>query len=477
MHLHVLGIFFLTIPNQAFSKGTNSSPFFTFDEKIEHGRKKVKKYHAEKLRLLSEVSNLKNSIDELKKNPFEGSSELMRVYENDLKNAELTASDNARWVQKWRWRIRLAMNESLKLVDVCTPGKSEDLSSFKPNLQTLHRVGSNDSIGSSSSEELLRIIETRPVDCDADFDQAIEAASRLYSNSPEPAVSAFDDRFGRDWQARHPEAIRIARGRISPELRPALDNLLADINNPTLAVKRAIKNDVRNFYEVPGAATPIGLMSATEGRVHYDAIQRDLPAASYMHERPFTARIEGHGLNIEAIDGISKLAKEQFDAGKDSATVVLGNGAHWVTLTLNRKNREIALIDSMKDSHYFSDNEQRILEDIIHAHNPTFTKRTRMISAEQQKDGHNCMIFALLNAHQIAKKGDTDAYQEVTASLSSKKLGTYGDIETIGSSGRMHRPPVGYSAENYGSFMNGFRAETMRLMRANGYQGRLGERN
>ena len=80
------------------------------------------------------------------------------------------------------------------------------------------------------------------------------------------------------------------------------------------------------------------------------------------------------------------------------------------------------------------------------------------------------MIFALLNAHQVAKRADVNAYQEVTAALAGGSLRNYDDALSIGTPGeggrvnRMAEPPASYDASRYRPFMEAFRARTRGLI-------------
>ncbi len=260
-------------------------------------------------------------------------------------------------------------------------------------------------------------------------------------------------------------------------IRSELQRLLTEARDPSQKSRRVILR--RNAESVvgsrltedgftSGSESESGWLLAEEGAMHYDMIHEGV-VTSYVHPTPISARVMVDGsLNSSAFIDFAAHASEEFARGKIIATGVVGSGSHWVTLVVSRHDSSIRVLDSMQSTHYFSVTELGQIVDVfknLGVFPGSNAVKTEQIVTGQQRDGHNCMIFALLNAHQVAKKSDLNAYQEVTHALVSGKLNKYEDINKIGDSNeRVEIPQFVYVSETYHPFMNSFRQKTQQLI-------------
>ena len=295
----------------------------------------------------------------------------------------------------------------------------------------------------------------------------LSAIARMYDVSPNAAFNRFLDKSPKESPSALTERIRPLPDRA----QQVLLRIHAESALPKARERREIlQNSAVSLFTGsdvrPGSASPTGWLRAEEGQLHYDLLQRNLNQQAWMSPTVYAAKTEGR-LNEESFKTIASEAGSQLQQGKSLATVVVGSGSHWVTLVLDKAHRKVTTLDPMGESSFFNPDQQRqIARWLEPAFGGTGSLVTELIPTRQQKDSHNCMIFSLLNAHQIAKRADREAYQEVTASLDRGALRTYDDIQRIGERGERRRiPGEGYDQSRYLEFMNSFRAKTLELGR------------
>ncbi len=296
----------------------------------------------------------------------------------------------------------------------------------------------------------------------------LSAIARMTDVSPNAAFGRFLDKFSEMSLSALTERIRP----LPVRAQQVLFRIHAEAGLPKAWERRGIlQNSAVSLFTgsdlSPGSASPKGWLRAEEGQLHYDLFQRNLSQQAWMSPAVYAAKIGEGLLNEESFKTIAREAGSQLQQGKSLATVVVGSGAHWVTLVLDQAHRKVTTLDPMGESSFFKPEQQRqIARWLEPAFGGTGSLVTELIPTGQQRDSYNCMIFSLLNAHQIAKRADHEAYQEVTASLDRGALRTYDDIQRIGERGeRRPIPGEGYDQSRYLEFMNSFRAKTLELGR------------
>ncbi len=297
---------------------------------------------------------------------------------------------------------------------------------------------------------------------------------------PQAAIRAFENNFPENgWPLIERTVNGLPAASLSLEVKQRFLALFREVQDPAQRERRVVlrrsADDIRTSRELERGFvlgsdrnSPDGWLLAGEGAMHYDLMHEGLHARALVFSNPETVR-DGGQLNLERFRHIGDHLSGQFaGGGKGLGTVVVGNGGHWVTLVVDRDQRSITVVDSMQNSGYFSPDELKAIQGVFQRRGlfpGTGPVRTSIIAAGQQRDGQNCMIFALLNAHQVAKRGDVNAYQEVTHAIAQGRLNSYGDIQNIGPE-RLPLPGKSYEQGLYRGFMKNFRDKTLELLRA-----------
>jgi len=300
------------------------------------------------------------------------------------------------------------------------------------------------------------------------------ALTLLARVNPKKALQAYDDQnFG----------LAGAEDVIPAEHKAEYLRLLVEARDPVKSGRRRVMRTSaqsllagRAVGDSPGSDSERGSLLAAEAVLHGDLLLADVPRGVHVALSPESVRTGHHSLDVPRLRNLARAWRE---SAQGFSTAIVGDGRHWVTLVVNRDKREITVLDPMPATQYFTAEELAQLPGIYQSQGVfpgAAPVSVRLVSTGQQRDDYNCMIFALLNAHQVAKKSDVNAYQEVTAALVRGELRTYDDARAIGSSvgkfgsgGAAHRlehpPAAGYDPSNYTPFMNAFRARTRELIR------------
>ena len=333
-----------------------------------------------------------------------------------------------------------------------------------------------------SRENLVELLENRESRQGRGKAIALTLLARLNRTA---ALQALDDNFKNQVGVYQVDQLRAAEAQIPEPDRADYRSLVSEGIDPAQGRRREVlrgnAQSLRQSIE-PGEARSYpgsdphssdGYLQAGEGALHYDLMHAGVPQNVAVTESPLTARaFAGGPLLRENFTSLASGIAEKFRSGKSLATAVLGNGAHWVSLVVDHESRTVTVLDSMQGTGYFSEEEKSQLgaifkEQVFRGDDPV---PVNLVATGQQRDGNNCMIFALLNAHQVAKKANVNAYQEVTAALAGGTLQRYDDALSIGAPGaggrvnRLAKPPAGYDSSRYRPFMEAFREKTRGLI-------------
>ncbi|MEO5969358.1 MAG: hypothetical protein ABIQ95_05480, partial [Bdellovibrionia bacterium] len=218
-------------------------------------------------------------------------------------------------------------------------------------------------------------------------------------------------------------------------------------------------------------------LSTIEARTHYFNMIADLPeqGGGYYHHSTFKMSEFSEG-GI-AIPKIVKLVRKQFETGKLSFAAIVGDDAEkqFATLAIDSTGR-VALVTSLGQGLSMNRIHGKALVDElnqadIHLGNSAsgpiidFNGRVENVSANQQLDEHNSLIFAVLNSHQIAKEGTVDGYKSVTASLGLHEIVHYDDIfKKLGSHGHEGQAHPHAHDEGMREFIKSFKTKTQELI-------------
>ncbi|MEO5968854.1 MAG: hypothetical protein ABIQ95_02920, partial [Bdellovibrionia bacterium] len=279
----------------------------------------------------------------------------------------------------------------------------------------------------------------------------------------------------------HGEALELRSKSVGGSLQSFRNPQSLGHHEDSSSLLQEIKDDVRNMnvgdssrspisvLEYAGSSTAEGLMYLPEARLHYPFLVKLLSKSTgYFHHNAMVPGMFNPGAN--GPQDLTELLIEKFSKGVTVVSMIFGVPNHYVVLAIQADGR-IRFIDSLATGYEPLTEGQkanllntlksaRILKENGEA---VVFQEIEEIYAGQQKDGSNCLIFATLNAFQIARKGAIEGYQEVTASLSADRLSTYYDLTKIGDEATLEVPDYGPD-QSYHDFMLSFRNKTQQLI-------------
>lgn len=253
-------------------------------------------------------------------------------------------------------------------------------------------------------------------------------------------------------------------------------NLRRHLLNLPMTVGQLDKSPI----EVAGSAGKSALYDV-ELMVHHNHFKKDIPAdgdgiflEDFLNRSAMLANDPTQANPSDDLLDISKKVLRAFDDGKKVVSFVVQGGGHYTSIAIDRDTQKIVLVDSGVNidtgiSAFLDSPNDRLKRALIKSLNEVSgrmdmrlsfsSNKIESVATGQQAGDENCGIFALLNAHQMAKKADVQAYQEVTAALASGTLKSYSDIGKIGEVEYQGRKRLKYSPYNQYT-VDRFRAET-----------------
>jgi hypothetical protein len=260
--------------------------------------------------------------------------------------------------------------------------------------------------------------------------------------------------------------------------------ILRQLLNPLDSLQREIEEEVMDFNAEAEAAGIQGrypvlrwagssqnnlFLYSTEARVHYLSLLDDLSPEGYIHPTIIPSGM---------VKDLAPLILEKFNEPSLKVfTVIIGDGkAHFASLALDRSGRIVIIDSSFWASFGFQILGKQDREALAQTLNlnaervgtPIQFQTPEYLSGFQQRENYNCLIFSILNTHQIAKRGSLEAYREVSQALEWGLLHNYEDLFQIGEESsftqEVHRIWSPSNWRSYGSFMKSFREKTQELL-------------
>jgi hypothetical protein len=317
------------------------------------------------------------------------------------------------------------------------------------------------------------------------IDRRIQALLSLVDMKSTRAATAFQESNLKELR----QDLKGAVARLDPEDQILLQTLIGEpkvTETPEQAklskIRKKIGDSVREHMANSesshhGAFSDHDSLYPVEARTHYFNMMVDLPAqgGGYYHHSTFKlADFSEGGI---AVRKLVKVVKKQFESGKRSFAVIIGDDAQkqFATLAIDSSGR-VAFVTSLGDGITLNRTHGKALIDglneaDIHFGNSLtdpiidFNGRVENISANQQLDEHNSLVFAVLNSHQIAKEGTVDGYKSVTTSLGLHEIENYDDIfKKIGSHGHEGQAHPHVHDEGMKEFIKSFKTKTQELI-------------
>ncbi|EFB40670.1 hypothetical protein pah_c197o056 [Parachlamydia acanthamoebae str. Hall's coccus] len=151
-----------------------------------------------------------------------------------------------------------------------------------------------------------------------------------------------------------------------------------------------------------------------------------------------------------------------FATGKDMVVVRFSNHIHTVAAGFCSDGR-FKIIDSMSHPIFNVKKFTTKLNQlgITDAQGKRVNFHGEYINTKIQRGGHECVRFAMLYCHQMAKKNDLEAYQEVNGAFCEGKLTQFEDYERIDGSSKIKKIDANRSI--YTNFMKSWAYRTVGL--------------
>jgi soluble cytochrome b562/ABC-type glycerol-3-phosphate transport system substrate-binding protein len=274
-----------------------------------------------------------------------------------------------------------------------------------------------------------------------------------------------------------------ALNNLKPDKQKILRDFIDHFNSPEEQIKQSILQNLRAHMAKPGAETHGAFtdddwMSAIEARVHYFNMVSDLPrlgsGGGYYHHDVVTLKSL---VDEPGSSHFVEWVKATFEKGYPSVAAILEDtdGNYFATLALS-DDGDVLVLNSTTNRPFLDRKEQSNLRKLVALLNnaeigeskddQTYIDfdEVKEVHLDQQRDGHDSLIYSILNAHQIAKEGKIEAHKSVTASFAHSEIHKYEDIHKIGSHQHGNEHETAHEG-NSREFLASFRKKTQELIR------------